>query len=108
MENHSVGTHFGVSAHSKEEGQWPQSEINRSSQRQGQPLVHVSAQEAVLRGGGGGLRSPLTPRHSRGPEWGLVSQKTACAIDSVVGGSLSLSSQAEKECRSNLIFHIEF
>ena len=38
-----------------------------------------------------------------------MSQKTACAIDSAVGGgSLSLSSQAEKECLSNLIFHVEF
>lgn len=37
-----------------------------------------------------------------------MSQKTACAIDSVVGGSLSLSSQAEKECRVNLVFHVEF
>lgn len=38
-----------------------------------------------------------------------MSQKTACAIDSAIGsGGLSLSSQAEKENRSKLIFHIEF
>ena len=38
-----------------------------------------------------------------------MSQKTAYAIDSVVGGgNMSLSSQAEKEHHSKLIYHIEF
>ncbi len=38
-----------------------------------------------------------------------MSKKTAYAIDSVVGGGgVSLSSQAEKECHSKLIYHIEF
>ena len=38
-----------------------------------------------------------------------MSQKTAYAIDSAVGGGgVSLSSQAEKEHRSKLIYHIEF
>ena len=38
-----------------------------------------------------------------------MSQKTAYAIDSAVGGGgTSLSSQAEKECNSTLIYHIEF
>lgn len=38
-----------------------------------------------------------------------MSQKTAYAIDSVVGsGSVSLSTQAEKEHHSKLIYHIEF
>lgn len=38
-----------------------------------------------------------------------MSQKTAYAIDSAVGsGGVSLSSQAEKEHHSKLIFHIEF
>lgn len=38
-----------------------------------------------------------------------MSQKTAYAIDSAVGGGgVSLSSQAEKECNSKLIYHIEF
>lgn len=38
-----------------------------------------------------------------------MSQKTAYAIDSAVGGgSVSLSSQAEKERQSKLIYHIEF
>lgn len=38
-----------------------------------------------------------------------MSQKTAYAIDSAVGGGgVSLSSQAEKEYRSKLIYHIEF
>lgn len=38
-----------------------------------------------------------------------MSQKTAYAIDSVVGGgNISLSSQAEKEHQSKLIYHIEF
>lgn len=37
-----------------------------------------------------------------------MSQKTAYAIDSAVGGGLSLSSQAKKEQHSKLIYHIEF
>lgn len=37
-----------------------------------------------------------------------MSQKTAYAIDSAVGGGLTLSSQAEKEYNSKLIYHIEF
>lgn len=38
-----------------------------------------------------------------------MSQKTAYAIDSAVGGgNVSLSSQAEKEYQSKLIYHIEF
>lgn len=38
-----------------------------------------------------------------------MSQKTAYAIDSAVGsGNISLSSQAEKEHQSKLIYHIEF
>ena len=37
-----------------------------------------------------------------------MSQKTAYAIDSAVGGGLTLSSQAEKEYKSKLIYHIEF
>ncbi len=37
-----------------------------------------------------------------------MSKNTAYAIESVVGGSVSLSSQAEKEHQSKLIYHIEF
>ena len=38
-----------------------------------------------------------------------MSQKVAYAIDSVVGGGgVSLSSEAERESQSKLIFHIEF
>lgn len=37
-----------------------------------------------------------------------MSQKTACAIDSAVGGQLSMNSQAAKEHRSKLLLHIEF
>ena len=38
-----------------------------------------------------------------------MSQKNAYAIDSVIGkGSVSMSSQAEKEYHSKLLYHIEF
>ena len=38
-----------------------------------------------------------------------MSKKTACAIDSAVGGGgVTLSSQAEKENQSKLIYRIEF
>jgi hypothetical protein len=37
-----------------------------------------------------------------------MSQKTAYAIDSAMGGGATLSSQVEKERNSTLVYHIEF
>ena len=44
-----------------------------------------------------------------GSSFATMSQKTACAIDSAMGGSgISMSSQVEKEYNSKFIYHIEF
>ena len=43
-----------------------------------------------------------------GSSTATMSQKTAYAIDSTIGGGTSLSSQVEKERNSTLIYHIEF
>lgn len=43
-----------------------------------------------------------------GSSTATMSQKTAYAIDNAIGGGISLSSQAEKERNSMLVYHIEF